>query len=70
VQDALKPRPQTGSGAHTKGLRVGDDVSHSKWGEGVILDLRGEGDKTEATVRFPSVGEKVLLLAWAPLEKI
>ena len=28
------------------------------------------GDKTEATVRFPDVGEKVLLLAWAPLDKV
>jgi DNA helicase-2/ATP-dependent DNA helicase PcrA len=49
---------------------MGDDVRHAKWGEGVILDIRGTGDKTEATVRFPDVGEKVLLLAWAPLEKV
>ena len=37
--------------------------------EGVILDIKGEGDKAEATVRFPGVGEKILLLAWAPLKK-
>jgi hypothetical protein len=36
----------------------------------VILDMRGEGDKTEARVRFRGVGEKTLLLAWAPLTKI
>jgi DNA helicase-2/ATP-dependent DNA helicase PcrA len=63
------PRP-TGSGADQLGLRMGDGVRHAKWGEGVILDIRGTGDKTEATVRFPDAGEKVLLLAWAPLEKI
>jgi DNA helicase-2/ATP-dependent DNA helicase PcrA len=51
------------------GFRVGDDVLHAKWGEGVVLDLRGSGDKTEITVNFPTVGEKVLLLAWAPLKK-
>ncbi|MCB0972234.1 MAG: UvrD-helicase domain-containing protein, partial [Acidimicrobiales bacterium] len=48
---------------------VGDDVLHGKWGEGVVLDLRGSGDKTEITVNFPTVGQKVLLLAWAPLKK-
>ena len=51
------------------GLRVGDDVMHAKWGEGVVLDLQGGGDKTEVTVHFPEVGQKVLLLAWAPLKK-
>ena len=50
-------------------FRVGDDVVHGKWGEGVVLDLRGSGDKTEITINFPSVGQKVLLLAWAPLKK-
>jgi len=58
-----------GGGADSD-LKVGDDVHHRKWGEGVILDLRGSGDKTEVVVRFPSVGEKTLLLAWAPLEKL
>jgi ATP-dependent DNA helicase UvrD/PcrA len=56
-------------GAEQLGLRVGDDVLHEKFGEGVILDLIGEGDKTEAVVRFRDVGEKRLLLAWAPLHK-
>ena len=37
--------------------------------EGVVVDLRGTGDKTEITVNFPTVGQKVLLLAWAPLKK-
>ncbi|MEM9133485.1 MAG: DNA helicase PcrA [Actinomycetota bacterium] len=74
VDTALKPRgPLTdgpsGGGAESD-LKVGDDVHHRKWGEGVILDLRGSGDKTEVVVRFPSVGEKTLLLAWAPLEKL
>jgi len=40
------------------GLRIGDDVVHAKWGDGVILDISGSGDKTEATVRFPDIGEK------------
>ena len=60
----------TGPGAHLTGLRVGDDVGHDAFGEGVILDLIGEGEKAEAVVRFRDVGEKRLLLAWAPLQKL
>ena len=40
------------------------------FGEGVILDMSGSGDKTEALVRFRDVGEKRLLLSWAPLTKL
>lgn len=58
------------TGAERLSLHRGDDVFHAKWGEGVIIDITGEGDKAEATVRFPAVGEKRLLLAWTPLKKI
>jgi DNA helicase-2/ATP-dependent DNA helicase PcrA len=49
---------------------VGDDVEHEKFGEGVVIELFGDGDKTEALVNFPGAGEKRLLLAWAPLQKV
>jgi len=48
---------------------IGDDVSHPVFGEGVIIDLKGTGEKAEATVRFVDRGTKVLALAWAPLTK-
>ncbi|MET0490232.1 MAG: DNA helicase PcrA [Acidimicrobiales bacterium] len=70
VEQAMTPRGPEPSGADSLGLRIGDDVRHAKWGEGVILDIEGQGDKTEAVVRFPDIGEKRLLLAWAPLEKV
>ncbi|MFO7592401.1 MAG: 3'-5' exonuclease [Acidimicrobiia bacterium] len=57
-------------GAEHVGLKIGDDVRHDKFGEGVILDMEGSGDKAEVVVNFRDVGEKRLLLAWAPLEKI
>jgi DNA helicase-2/ATP-dependent DNA helicase PcrA len=63
------PTPARTSGAERLGIRVGDDVVHAKWGEGVVLEIIGSDDKAEAVVRFPSVGEKRLLLAWAPLKK-
>jgi DNA helicase-2/ATP-dependent DNA helicase PcrA len=61
--------PVKGTGAEGLGLRAGDDVVHAKWGEGVVLDVDGEGDKAEAVVQFPSVGEKRLLLSLAPLKR-
>ncbi len=58
------------SGAESIGLKIGDDVEHPTFGEGVIVEVRGEGDRAEATVRFPGVGTKHLSLAWAPLKKL
>jgi len=68
--DAGRRPPPSGSGADRLGLRVGDDVRHAQWGDGVIVDVAGTGDDAEASVRFPEAGEKRLLLAWAPLEKL
>jgi len=70
VETALKPRGPQPSGGESIGIRVGDDLVHKKFGEGVVLDVRGTGDKAEAVVNFGSVGEKTLLLAWAPIEKV
>ena len=74
VASALRGRgsatPARTTGAEQLGLRVGDDVVHGKWGEGVVLEVIGEGDKAEGIVRFAGIGEKRLLLAWAPLKKV
>ena len=69
IETALKPPPPTQSGADQIGLQVGDDVSHGKFGDGVITAIVGSGDKAEAVVNFRGIGEKRLLLAWAPLTK-
>ncbi len=52
------------------GLRTGDDVEHPAFGEGVIIEIRGQGDKAEATIRFREAGTKHLSMAWAPLKKL
>jgi len=70
VEAAMRVTPPSPSGADQLGLQAGDDVRHGTFGEGVILSMRGSGDKTEAVVRFREAGEKTLLLSWAPLEKI
>jgi DNA helicase-2/ATP-dependent DNA helicase PcrA len=66
---ARRPSPVRSTGGDRLGLRVGDDVVHAKWGEGVVLEIVGEDDKAEAVVRFPELGEKRLLLAWTPLKR-
>ncbi|MFJ5955203.1 DNA helicase PcrA [Paenarthrobacter sp. NPDC092416] len=48
---------------------VGDKVNHTSFGNGVVLGLEGAGDKTVAKVKF-DVGEKRLLLRYAPLTKL
>ena len=63
----LGPQP---SNSEQIGLRVGDDVEHPTFGEGVIIDIEGSGEKAEATIRFRDVGTKHLALAWAPLKKL
>jgi DNA helicase II / ATP-dependent DNA helicase PcrA len=52
------------------GLRVGDDVEHPAFGEGVIIDISGSGEKAEAVINFAGVGTKHLALAWAPLKRL
>jgi DNA helicase-2/ATP-dependent DNA helicase PcrA len=70
VDAAMTPSGPTPSGADALGLKTGDDVRHATFGDGVILGIEGSGDKAEAVVHFAGLGEKRLLLSWAPLERI
>ncbi len=69
MRDARGDTPAKTKGAESLGLKMGDDVVHAQWGEGIVLDIIGSGDKAEIVVRFPGFGEKRLLLAWAPLKR-
>ena len=51
-------------------LKDGDRVRHPKWGEGTIRGLAGAGGDGLITIDFPNVGQKMLMLKYAPLEKI
>jgi DNA helicase-2/ATP-dependent DNA helicase PcrA len=48
----------------------GDTVLHERWGEGVVLTVKGQGDDAEATISFANAGEKRLLLSYAPLTRV
>jgi DNA helicase-2/ATP-dependent DNA helicase PcrA len=64
--EAVQPR-RTVSGDE---LAVGDRVRHEHWGPGTVTEILGQGARAEAVVGFDTEGDKRLLLAWAPLEKI
>jgi DNA helicase-2/ATP-dependent DNA helicase PcrA len=49
---------------------IGARVIHTKFGEGTVAALAGDGEQAEVTVDFDSVGRKQLLLAYAPLVRI
>ncbi len=51
-------------------LHDGDKVRHPKWGEGTIRGLVGAGGDGLVTIDFPNVGQKMLMLKYAPLEKV
>jgi DNA helicase-2/ATP-dependent DNA helicase PcrA len=58
-----------GAGIQLK-LQVGDRVRHPKWGEGLVSAAEGAGGDGLLTIMFPNVGEKMVMLKYAPLEKV
>ncbi|MDQ1738569.1 MAG: ATP-dependent helicase UvrD/PcrA, partial [Pseudonocardiales bacterium] len=51
-------------------LQVGDRVSHDGFGLGTVVALRGSAEKAQAEVDFGSLGQKWLVLRFAPLVKL
>jgi DNA helicase II / ATP-dependent DNA helicase PcrA len=56
--------------APQSGMRLGQRVRHGKFGEGVILDLEGQGTHARVQVNFERQGTKWLMLAYANLEPV
>ena len=52
------------------GVRLGQRVRHGKFGEGVILNLQGQGSHAQVQVNFERQGTKWLMLAYANLEPV
>ena len=49
---------------------IGDKVSHPKFKEGTIINVKGDGDNVICEVAFAGVGIKSLAIKYAPLTKI
>jgi len=50
-------------------FREGDSVQHPTYGRGKVVSLSGYGEDQRATVHFPTVGIKTLVLKYARLKK-
>ena len=64
------PRATGKKSATAISLNIGDRVAHDTFGLGTVVKISGEGDRTEATINFGQLGEKRLLLRYAPVEKL
>jgi len=49
------------------GYSVGNKVQHATYGEGIIRNIEGKGDKAKVTVQFRRYGVKKLILGYANL---
>lgn len=70
AQSAPPPRATGKKTTNTISLSIGDRVAHDTFGLGTVVKISGEGDRTEATINFGQLGEKRLLLRYAPVEKL
>ncbi len=50
------------------GFRLGQQVLHPTYGDGVIINFEGQGAHTRVQVKFKKHGTKLLVLAYAKLE--
>jgi DNA helicase-2/ATP-dependent DNA helicase PcrA len=77
--------PEPGSGLHSGhrgrllhdpaelaagGIRLGARVRHGKFGEGVVLNLEGQGPHARVHVNFEQQGAKWLMISVARLETV
>jgi DNA helicase-2/ATP-dependent DNA helicase PcrA len=62
--------PEPESAAPRRTIRRGSRVRHPTLGNGVVLDLEGEGDEARLTVFFEKSGKRKLLAKFANLEML
>ncbi|MFN4884221.1 MAG: UvrD-helicase domain-containing protein [Burkholderiales bacterium] len=56
--------------AHDSGLKIGQAVSHARFGQGVVTGLEGSGDDARAQIHFKRDGVKWLALSVAKLDPV
>jgi DNA helicase II / ATP-dependent DNA helicase PcrA len=67
-------KPRTAMGSINQAInqerrfKLGQRVGHAKFGEGVVLQLEGDGAQERAQINFKQAGVKWLMLSYAQLE--
>lgn len=67
---ATTMKKNAGTGGESLEWKTGDKASHKKWGEGTVVNVKGEGDSMELDIAFPApTGVKRVLAKFAPISK-
>ncbi|HMA11694.1 MAG TPA: 3'-5' exonuclease, partial [Steroidobacteraceae bacterium] len=64
---ASAPAPRSPQAGNDTGFKVGQSVTHAKFGTGIIIDFEGRGPDARVQVKFRDAGTKWLALAYAKL---
>ncbi len=68
--DRPRPAPSPADQGAAGGLRRGGRVRHPTLGDGVVLEVDGEGDNLKLTVFFHRAGKRKMLARYASLEPL
>lgn len=66
----MPQKPAAASGGTGTRFNTGDRVSHSKWGEGMVVSVKDSPDGQEVKVAFAGAGVRSLLTKYAVLKKL
>jgi DNA helicase-2/ATP-dependent DNA helicase PcrA len=73
IGDSRKGEPKTNEpfeSSPSDDIKAGMQVEHQRFGKGKVLNVEGSGPSRKATVFFPVIGQKQLLLKFARLKVI
>lgn len=66
----MPQKPAAAAGGTGTRFNTGDRVSHSKWGEGMVVSVKDSQDGQEVKVAFAGAGVRSLLTKYAVLKKL
>lgn len=64
VRFRTRVTPTVSYSDNTSKFRIGQEVHHRIFGDGVVLDFEGSGEETKVKVRFSEIGTKILIASY------